>query len=68
MLFADGRRIIRIVLLRPFDLPSCDKFLGIQPNRPMTKAILFDLERCPGTTNEVGEQLFTLAFAVARVR
>ena len=47
----------------PFDLPSCDRFFEIQSQRPMTKAIIFDLDSCLAAADEVGEQLFAPAFA-----
>ncbi|SRR6266542_3429042 len=41
-----GLGLVSIALLLPFDLPSYDKFFGIQRHRPMTKAIIFDLDSC----------------------
>ena len=53
-------------LLLPFELPSRDKFSEIQRQRPMTKAIIFDLDSCLAAADDVGEQLFAPAFAVIR--
>ena len=39
---------------------------GIQRHRPMTKAIIFDLDSCLAAADEVGEQLFAPAFAAIR--
>ena len=52
-----------VALLLPFELPSCAKFFEIQHQRPMTKAIIFDLDSCLAAADEVGEQLFAPAFA-----
>ena len=49
--------------LAPFGLPSCDKYFEIQRQRPMTNAIIFDLDSCLAAADEVGEQLFAPAFA-----
>ena len=40
-------------LLLPFGLPSCDKSFEIQRHRPMTKAIIFDLDSCLAAADEV---------------
>ena len=49
-----------------FDLPSCGKVFEIQSRRPMTKAIIFDLDSCLAAADEVGEPLFAPAFAAIR--
>src|SRR5439155_14383585 len=49
-----GLGLVSIALLLPFDLPSCDKFFEIQRQRLMTKAILFDLDSCLASADEVG--------------
>ena len=47
----------------PFDLPSCGRLFEIQRDRPMTKAIIFDLDSCLAAADEVGDQLFAPTFA-----
>ena len=42
------------------------KFPQPAAHRPMTKAILFDLDSCLAAADEVGEQLFAPAFAAIR--
>jgi hypothetical protein len=61
-----GHSTVTIALLLPFDPASCDKFFEIQRQRPMTKAIIFDLDGCLAAADEVGEQLFRPAFAAIR--
>jgi hypothetical protein len=58
--------LVLLALLLPFDLPSYDKFFEIQRQRPVTKAIIFDLDSCLAAADEVGEQLFAPAFAAIR--
>src|SRR6185503_18939644 len=62
-----GYSTLSIALLLPFDLPACDKFFEVQRHRPMTKAIIFDLDGCLAAADEVGDQLFAPAFAAIRV-
>ena len=40
-------------LLLLFGLPSCDKSFEILRHRPMTKAIIFDLDSCLAAADEV---------------
>ena len=61
-----GHSTLLIALRFRFDLPSCDKVFEIQRHRPMTKAIIFDLDSCLAAADEVGEQVFAPAFAAIR--
>jgi len=50
-----GYSTLSIALPLRFDLPSCVGFSKSNGQRPMSKAILFDLDSCLAAADEVGD-------------